>query len=160
MIQQIQDAKLSHKNWVKKADQLVNGLNGYQGKKVYLDVDKTFVPLDSSSCEFGEWFDNFAIHLSKFDSIGSFVERIKVHHEAVHETYEKIYFIFFVKPEQKSFIKKVLTPKSEKISELDREKAQIHLEYLKQSSQELLEVLGILKDKIVSLEYIDLQKFQ
>jgi len=160
MIQQIQDAKLSHKNWVKKADRLVNGLNGYKEKQVYLDVDKTFIPLESSSCDFGVWFNNFAIHLSNFNSIGSCLGRIEQHHNELHETYEKIYFIFFVKPEQKSFIEKLLTFNAKKVSDLDREKAQIHLEYLKRSSKDLLEALQVLEDKIRIIDYTELQKFQ
>ena len=160
MIQHIYDAKRAHQDWVKKADRLVNGLNGYQGKQVDLNVDKSFLPLDSSSCSFGKWFHDFAVHLSKFDSIGRFIHRIEEHHNTLHETYEKIYFIFFVKPEQKSFLKKILTFNTKKVSELDREKAKIHLEYLKRSSRELLEVLQILEDKIRALDYTELRKFQ
>ena len=159
MLQNIYDAKRAHKEWVRKADRLVHGLDGYQGKKVDLNVDKSFIPLDSSSCQFGQWFDTYAIHLAKFDSIGRFINRIEEHHNALHETYANIYSIFFVMPEKRSLLHKIVTFNSKKVSESEREKAKIHLNYLKNSSKELLEVLEVLEDKIKALDYNDLRGF-
>lgn len=159
MLQNIYDAKRAHKEWVRKADRLVNGLDGYQGKKVDLNVDKTFIPLDSSSCQFGQWFDAYAIHLAKFDSIGRFIKRVEEHHNRLHETYENIYSIFFIMPEKRSLLHKIITMNSKKISEDEREKAKIHLKYLHNSSNELLEVLGVLEDKIKALNYVELRGF-
>jgi len=159
MLQKIYDAKRAHKEWVNKANKLVNGLDGYQGKKVNLDVDQTFIPLDSSSCAFGQWFDTYAMRLAKFESIGRFINRIEQHHNALHETYSKIYTIFFVMPEKRSILHKIFTMNSKKVSESEREKAKIHFEYLKKSSQELLEVLEILEDKITALDYNELRAY-
>jgi hypothetical protein len=159
MLQNIYDAKRAHKEWVRKADRLVNGLDGYQGKKVDLNVDKTFIPLDSASCQFGQWFDTYAMQLAKFDSIGRFINRIEEHHNALHETYAKIYEIFFVVPQKRSILHKIITMNSKKVSEIEREKAKIHLEYLKKSSKELIEVLEILEDKIKALDYNELRRF-
>lgn len=159
MLQHIYDAKRAHKEWVRKADRLVNGLDGYQGKKVSLNVDKTFIPLDSASCQFGQWFNTYATQLAKFNSIGNFVNRIEEHHNALHATYAHIYSIFFVLPEKRSILHKIVTFNSKKVSELEREKAAIHLEYLKKSSKELLEVLEILEDKIKALDYNALRNF-
>jgi len=159
MLQKIYDAKRAHKEWVNKADKLVNGIHSYKGGKVDLDVDETFIPLDSSSCTFGQWFNNYAIHLSKFKSIGRFIHRIEEHHDALHETYLKIYTIFFVIPKQRSLLQRLLTFNQKKVSDLDREKAKIHLDYLKKSSKELLEVLEILEDKIKALDYNELSEF-
>ncbi len=159
ILQTIFDAKRAHKEWVKRAEKLVNGLQGYKGERVDLNVDKTFIPLDSSSCKFGQWFDTYGVELSKFESIGKFVKRIEEHHNALHETYEKIYEIFFVLPEKRSFLEKLITFNSKKVSELDREKAKIHLTYLKKSSKELLEVLEVLEDKVKALDYNELRDF-
>ena len=159
MLQHIYNAKRAHKEWVRKADRLVNGLDGYQGKKVSLNVDKTFIPLDSSSCQFGQWFDTYAQQLAKFDSIGRFINRIEEHHNALHTTYSHIYSIFFVLPEKRSILHKIVTFNSKKVSESERDKARIHLEYLKKSSKELIEVLEILEDKIKALDYNELRNF-
>jgi hypothetical protein len=159
MLQHIYDAKRAHKEWVRKADRLVHGLDGYQGKKVDLNVDKTFIPLDSASCAFGKWFETYAVPLSKFDSIGRFINRIEEHHNALHDTYSHIYAIFFVVPEKRSLLHKILTMNSKKVSELEREKAKIHLEYMKKSSKELIEVLEVLEDKIKALDYNELRSY-
>ena len=159
MLQNIYDAKRAHKEWVRKADRLVNGLDGYQGKKVDFNVDETFIPLDSSTCKFGKWFDTYAIHLAKFNSIGRFINRIEEHHNALHTTYSHIYSIFFVLPQKRSLLHKIMTLNSKKVSESEREKAKIHLSYLQNSSKELLEVLQILEDRIKALDYNELRSF-
>ena len=102
MLQNIYDARRSHKEWVIKVDKLVNGINGYQGQKINLDVNETFIPLESTSCEFGKWFYTYAVHLSKFKSIGRFVDSIEEHHNALHDIYSEIHAIFFIVPEQRS----------------------------------------------------------
>jgi len=155
MLQNIYNAKRAHKEWVKRAEKLVNGYDGFRGNKVDVSVDKSFIPLDSSECEFGKWFDTYAVKLAKYDSIGRFINRIEEHHNALHETYAHIYSVFFVLPEKRSFLHKLLTFNSKKVSE--REKARIHLGYLKRSSKELLEVLEILEDKIKALDYTELR---
>jgi len=159
MLQNIYDAKRAHKEWVRKADRLVNGLDGYQGKKVDLKVDKTFIPLDSSACKFGQWFDTYSGHLAKFNSIGRFINRIEEHHNALHATYSHIYSIFFVVPQKRSILHKIITLNSKKVSESEREKAKIYLTYLQNSSKELLEVLDVLEDKIKALDYNQLRDF-
>jgi len=153
MLQNIYDAKRAHKEWVRRADRLVNGLDGYQGKKVDLKVDKTFIPLDSSACKFGQWFDRYSEHLAKFNSIGRFINRIEEHHNALHATYSHIYSIFFVLPQKRSILHKIITMNSKKVSKSEREKAKIYLTYLQNSSKELLEVLDVLEDKIKALDY-------
>ena len=159
MLQNLYNAKRAHKAWINKVDKLVNGIDGYQGKKVALTVDSTFITLDSATSEFGIWFNTYGIHLSKFGTIGRFVDRIEEHHEALHNTYTNIYTIFFVKPQKRSLIHKVLTLNSKKVSNMERKKAKIHLTYLKKYSQELLEVLEILQDKIKALDYNELRTF-
>jgi hypothetical protein len=158
ILQHLYDAKYAHKDWVKKAERLVKGLNGYKGDSVEWEVDKTFIPLDSTDCDFGKWFRSHSTHLSRLDKIGSFVNRIEEHHNQLHETYADIYAIFFVIPQNRSLLHKLLTFNSKKISAEEREKAKIHLTYLKRSSKELLEVIDVLESKIKSLEYTDLKR--
>lgn len=160
MLQNIYDARRAHKEWLRKAEKLVNGLDGYQGKKVPVTIDKTYIPVDSESCEFGLWFDTYSIHLSKYTSIGRFMDRIEEHHNTLHDTYKKIYFILFIKPQKRPLLHKIMTLNSKKISSIERDIAKIHLEYLKKSSEELLNVLKILEDKIKALEYNDLKEFR
>jgi len=157
ILQHIYAAKHAHLSWVKKADRLVNGLDGYKGKKVDLNVDKTFIPLTSDTCEFGLWFNSHSQHLRKIPSIGRFVTRIEEHHEHLHDTYRYIYDIFFEMPHRRSLVHKILTFNSKKVTADEREKARIYLTYLKHTSKELLEVLSVLEEKVKSLDYNELK---
>ena len=156
ILQNIYDAKRAHKEWVRKADKLVNGLDGYQGKKVTVDVDETFIPLDSSTCEFGLWFNHYSTQLSGIPSIGNIINRIAEHHNQLHETYSSIYSLFFVVPKQRSILRKLITLNSQKVSTQSREEAQIHFKYLKRSSEELLAVLAVLEERVKDIDYTDL----
>ena len=157
ILQHIYAAKHAHLSWVKKADRLVNGLDGYKGKKVDLNVDKTFIPLTSDTCEFGKWFNAHSPYLREMPSIGHFVTRIEEHHEHLHETYQYIYNIFFEMPQKRSLIHKILTFNSKKVTTQEREKAKIYLTYLKHTSKELLEVLSVLENKVKAINYNELQ---
>lgn len=154
ILQSIYNAKRAHKEWVKRADKLVNGYNGYQGKQVDIKVDKSFIPLDSNSCEFGQWFHNEAKILSKVDIVGSLIQSVEEYHEVLHESYSHIYTIFFVSTQQRSFLHKIVTFNSKKVSESEREKAKTYFKSLKKSSSELIAVLGVLEDKIKALDYM------
>lgn len=158
ILQHIYDATKAHKEWVRKTERLVFGLNGYQGKRIEIAVNETFIALDSSSCEFGKWFDSHSIHLSQIPSVGRFVSRIEEHHNQLHETYASIYAIFFVTPKNRSIVHKLLTINSKKVSSAEKEQAKIHFKYLKHSSNELLEVLDILEEKIKNLDYNELKR--
>jgi hypothetical protein len=159
ILQKIYDAKRAHIAWVKKIDKLVNGLDAEAGKSLSLNMDSTFIPLESKSSEFGEWFYTYGVHLNKFESIGNFVERIEVHHQRLHQTYASIYTIFFSTCEKPSLVQKLLKMNKKSISDIEREKAKIHLNYLKKSSKELLQLLEILHAKVKELNYDDLRKF-
>jgi hypothetical protein len=158
ILQHISDARMAHKDWVTKAEKLVNGLDGFRGQKVEYKVDKTFIPLSSSECQFGLWFNAHTEHLAKIENIGRFVNRIEEHHNQLHKTYSDIYSIFFEKPQKRSLLHKIFTFNSKKVSESERERAKIHFIYLKRSSSELLEVLEVLEDKVKELENTELLK--
>ena len=158
ILQRIYDATRAHKDWVRKADKLVNGLNGFKGEKVTLKVDNTFIALESSSCEFGQWFNTHSIHLARIPSVGRFIQRIEKHHDQLHETYANIYDIFFVHPHNRSLAHKIFTLNNKKVSKEEREQAKIYFNYLKHSSNELLEVLSVLEEKVKSLNYNELNK--
>lgn len=152
ILKQIWDARRAHKEWVKKADRLVNGIDGFRGKKVAIDVDKNFIPLDSSSCVFGKWWNRYSFSISQLKGIDNISNRIEEHHDRLHDTYASIYHIFFVLPEKRSLLHKIVTFNKKEVTESEREQAKIHFEYLMHSSSELLEVLQVLEDRIQSLD--------
>lgn len=152
ILKQIWDARRAHKEWVKKADRLVNGIDGFRGEKVAIDVDKNYIPLDSSSCVFGKWWNDYSFTISQLKGIDNLSNRIEEHHDRLHDTYASIYHIFFVRPEKRSLLHKIMTFNKKEVTESERDQAKIHFEYLMHSSSELLEVLQILEDRVQSLD--------
>jgi len=152
ILKQIWDARRAHKEWVKKADRLVNGIDGFRGEKVAIDVDKNYIPLDSSSCVFGRWWNDYSFTISQLKGIDNLSNRIEEHHDRLHDTYASIYHIFFVRPEKRSLLHRIITFNKKEVTESERDQAKIHFEYLMHSSSELLEVLQILEDRVQSLD--------
>jgi len=67
ILQQIQDAKTAHIRWVKRADHLVSGL----------PVDKDFIPLESTTCAFGQWFYHDGVKLRLVPSIDNLMSLLR-----------------------------------------------------------------------------------
>jgi len=152
ILKQIWDARRAHKEWVRRADRLVNGINGFRGEKVTLELDKEYIPLDSSSCIFGKWWNEYSFLISQLKGIDNISSRIEEHHDRLHDTYASIYHIFFVLPEKRSILHKILTFNKKDVTDSEREQAKIHFEYLVHSSSELLEVLHVLEERIQNLD--------
>lgn len=152
ILKQIWDARRAHKEWVKRADRLVNGIDGFRGEKVAIDVDKNYIPLDSSSCAFGRWWNDYSFTISRLKGVDNLTNRIEEHHDRLHDTYASIYHIFFVRPEKRSLLHKIMTFNKKEVTKSERDQAKIHFEYLMHSSSELLEVLQILEDRVQSLD--------
>jgi len=156
MIQSIQDIKRSDKTWVKKADWLVNATDEIRSQRSYIHADKSFVPSNSKTSDFDRWFNENGTLLSSFKSIGHLMSRVEEHHYALHEIYTHIYTLLVTMPENRSLLQKVLSFNSKKILQSEKEQAKIHLEYLKKTYDEFVEVLEILETRVKELEYIEL----
>ncbi len=139
-------AKIAHKRWVKRADHLVSGL----------PVDKEFIPLEATSCGFGKWLYSQGIELRTLEATRYIMDEIEFHHDELHDLYSEIYKIYFVIPENKSFLSKVLTFNSKKISKADQEKAEIYLQKIKQSSTDLLALIDKLEVATQHMTYEEL----
>ena len=150
ILQQIQDAKTAHIRWGKRADHLVSGL----------PVDKDFIPLESTTCAFGQWFYHDGVKLRLVPSIDNLINRIEHHHNDLHDAYMDIYKIFFIMPTKRSLLQKIFTLNSKHVTPADKEKAKAHFKYLKRSSEELLAVLDILEEKVKALTYEELENIQ
>lgn len=135
ILQELTQAKIVHKRWAKRADHLISGL----------PVDKDFIPLKSTSCGFGTWFYSRGTKLRTFEATRYIMDEIEYHHNDLHDTYNKIYNLYFVIPENRSFLTKVLTFNSKKISSSEIEEAKIYFRQLTRSSEELLNLLDRLE---------------
>jgi hypothetical protein len=145
-LQGIYDAKKAHLRWVKRAKHLVEGL----------PVDKEFIPLHPTSCIFGKWLYSKGDILKEISKTSNIMEELEKQHNEIHETYANIYKIFFLLPNNRSFIHKLFTFNSKQISKSEKEKAQIYFKQLRRNSEELIETLDQLEIKINQLEHHEL----
>jgi len=143
ILQEITQAKINHKRWVKRADHLISGL----------PVDKEFIPLDATSCSFGMWLYSQGTQLRTFEATRYIVQEIEEHHDDLHDTYGKIYNLYFIVPENRSILSQVWTFGSKKIRPNEMKEAKKYFKLLKRSSNELLMVLNRLEEASRHLTY-------
>lgn len=143
ILQETNKAKIAHKRWVKRADHLISGL----------PVDKEFIPLEPTSCGFGKWLYSQGSELRTFEATKFIVEEIEHHHDDLHDAYGEIYKIFFIVPENRSLLKKMLTFNSKKVSAKEIQKAKDYFRQLTRSSEELLGLIDKLEAASEHLTY-------
>jgi len=143
ILQEIKNAKIAHKRWVKRADHLISGL----------PVEKEFIPLSARSCGFGKWLYDQGASLREIDITRDIIEEIESHHNDVHATYSEIYKIFFIIPNEKTFLSKVFTFNNENVSTKAKEQAKLYFEQLRKSSDELLKLLEKLEQETIHITY-------
>ena len=150
IIQEIKDARRAHVLWVKNAESLVEKFIG----------EEDVAALRATTCDFGHWFYSTGQQLRELQSVGNIMNRIEAHHDELHDAYAEIYHIYFIAPDQRHALKRVITLHSQKITKMEREMAKVHLKYLKRSSAEILELLKILEHKVEGVEYTELAKLK
>jgi uncharacterized protein Yka (UPF0111/DUF47 family) len=143
ILQEITKAKIAHKRWVKRADHLISGL----------PIDKEFIPLEATTCGFGKWLYSQGTQLRTIEATRYIIEEIEHHHDDLHDAYSKIYTLYFIVPENKSFLSKVLTFNSKKVTKKDKEKAKAYFIQLLKSSEELLTLLDKLEKASEHITY-------
>jgi len=143
ILQEVTKAKIAHKRWVKRADHLISGL----------PVDKEFIPLEATTCGFGRWLYGQGTVLRTIEATRYIIEEIEHHHDDVHDAYAQIYNLYFIIPEKKSFLSKVLTFNSKKVSKSDIEIAKKYFKQLQSSSNELLSLLDKLEKASEHITY-------
>ena len=143
ILQELGKAKISHKRWVKRADHLISGL----------PVDKEFIPLEATSCGFGRWLYSQGTQLRMIEATKYIIEEIEHHHDDLHDTYGEIYKLYYMMPENRSFLTKIFTFNSKKVSEKEKELAKKYFSQLKNSSEELLTLLDKLEDASIHITY-------
>jgi len=147
LLQHVFDAKKAHLRWVKRARHLVEGL----------PVDKEFVPLKATSCLFGKWLYSEGVVLNQISKTNKLMQKIELMHNELHDTYQNIYEIFFINPNEKSLIHKFFTLNASKVSNNEQEKAKIYFKYLQRASEELMSLLTELEKEIKTFNYQEIR---
>jgi len=136
MLLSIERAKHAHLEQMYKIDALT------KGKKV-----KNPTPIGKMNCECGGWF--YANEKLMKDILGlQLFERLDMYHEQWHTEYLHIYDIFF-KNRNKGLFSKLIG--SDKISEMDLDKAKLYYVELKETTDELLKVSNAAERRVAAV---------
>jgi len=143
IIQELNSAKIAHMRWVKRADHLITGL----------PVDKEFIPLEPTTCGFGRWlYGEVGQQLRIEDTFKSIIEQIEFHHDSLHDVYGEIYKIFFIVPQKRSLLHKILTFNSKEVTKQEMEKARKYFISLQSTSTELIALLDKLEAAVKTFD--------
>jgi hypothetical protein len=145
VLDNIRAARLAHVKWVDRARRLVDGG----------DITEDEIPVEATSCDFGHWFYSDGQVLLAIFSAAS-VKKLEAKHKELHQTYTKIFKIYFDTSSQ-SFFEKLFN-KRKKISEKDKMDAHEELAYLEGISEELIAYLNIFEKNLNSIEEKDFEK--
>ena len=146
VLKNIRAARRAHVIWVDRARSLVNGF----------PVSKEQIPLEITSCDFGKWFYcDGQILLAIFSEES--IKKLEDKHKELHDTYMKIFKIYFDTSTQ-SFLAKLLK-RRKKISDRERHFALEDLVKLEKISDELVSYLNIIEKKINRIDESRFEKF-
>ena len=137
-MQQLNQAKMAHSQWVQRAYMLMFGF----------EFDKDAIPIDSTKCVFGKWLHGECqelCHISEpAKDIVADIERL---HLQLHDSYFEIFTIYFSE-EKKGFLKKLFKAKKKYLNEDEVKIANEHYRNLENISEHLLKKLNSLQKKI------------
>ena len=139
VLKSIRSARRAHIIWVDRAKALVNGLA----------IRKEQIPLEVTECDFGKWFYcDGQILLSIFTERA--VKKLDTKHKELHDTYMKIFKIYF--PLTKRSLLAKLLKKRKKITANDEYNALVYLGELEKTSDEMVSYLNIIEKKLNSID--------
>ena len=134
-LDQLHAAKKAHISWVSKAKALIEGL----------PVNKEQIPVDCTSCKFGEWFYSDAQVLKRIPGMDC-LTTIETEHFNLHDVYMKIFKIYFDESNL-SFLSKMIGSKK-KVSKEEQEQAEFYYQELREISKVLVGLIDKLEKRL------------
>ena len=110
-----------------------------------IPVEKDAIPVDSTECQFGQWFYGEGQKLNALPSMDC-MGKIEPLHFTLHDNYLKIFKLYFGEP-NRSFFSKLFNMKP-KTSDLDKEIARDYCMKLEDVSKQLLEEISKLEGRL------------
>jgi len=138
-IEYLENAKISHLEWVEKAKDLVFS---------NLDLSEKIIPVNSTECKFGKWFFNEGRELLLLEEISDLTE-IESLHKELHEIYEIIFNIYYLK-NKKSFIGNLFGIKR-KIDSEDLNKSKKSFNKMVLVSEKLLKEIEVINQILIKI---------
>ena len=147
IIHELNMARVAHERWVKRVEHLISGM----------PVDKEFIPLEPTSCGFGEWYYGMVGRtLRSMYIFAPTMETIEVCHNELH----RIYDIYFEKPKKRSFLEKIMIFTSKDITKKEKREASGYLILLQETSDELIYHLDKLEKAVKVADLVVLKRTQ
>lgn len=147
ILTRLADAKVAHKEWLRKAELLVDGY----------DIKIDAIPVSETECDFGVLFYHDCKEMKHCVLIPSeTIAALESIHTKLHDTYAKIYQIFFASYEISLLTK--LFGKQKNLDPQKEEQAQTHLNELEKLSEDLLDELTKIEIKLKSLSNEELER--
>jgi len=140
ILRQLRSAKAAHINWVQKAKLLIEGV----------EIDKNTIPINSTECQFGQWFYSDAQKLNELRNNSlDCMKNIENYHAQLHDIYLQIFKLYYL-IENRGFFKKLFN-KKKKINEETTKKGREYLIQLEKISKELLAEIGRLERRVIAI---------
>ena len=141
IIEHLRAAKAAHIKWVQKAKLLISGL----------EVQEDAIPVDSTECKFGKWFyGDGQILNSLSNNPPECMSQIESLHFQLHDTYLKIFSVYFGKKEG-GFFAKIFGVKRKSINEHEKKAAVTYYNDMEVISKELIDEINRLERRLLSV---------
>ena len=149
VVEHLRAAKIAHIKWVQKAKLLISGL----------EIKEDAIPVDSTECKFGKWFYGEGQILNSLsNNPPECMTKIESLHFQLHDTYLKIFSVYFGNKEG-GFFAKLFGIKRKSVNEHEKQAAVTYYNEMEGISKELIDeinrlerrLLAIPEDKIKSL---------
>ena len=137
LISIITNAKQSHKRWVENARSLVAGI----------PLDKSQIPVNSTDCNFGQWYYGKGQALIKMVSFKDIEEQ----HDLLHQTYREIFVLLFGEEKKDSSFFSRLFGSSQKSLDKNQKLAKDKVVILVEQSKMVLKKLDELERMIYAM---------
>ena len=151
IIHELSMARIAHERWVKRAEHLISGM----------PVDIEFIPHEATKCGFGKWYYGLVGQTLKgFYTFTPTMENIEQCHGQLHKIYHEIYEIFFVKPNNRTLLHRLITLNSKKVTKHELRKAKECYAKLQETSAELIHLTIKLEKAVKATDLVVLYRQQ
>ncbi|MDD2828492.1 MAG: CZB domain-containing protein [Sulfuricurvum sp.] len=138
IVKEIRDAYVAHEKWVRRAKHLVENL----------PVDEKMIPVDSTECQFGQWLYGNGMKYKNIAKLSDILHKIELEHRNLHDTYLRIYKIYFLET-KRSWIMNLVTQSRKEVTPKKQQEALHYYHQMVKISTVLLESLEVLEASLV-----------
>ncbi len=147
MLKNISNTKEEHLYWVEQA----NNLNFGSIK------DKREL-INHALSHFGQWLYTEGSKLSIAPSTRHLIKRVEEHNNRVNDIYIDIYKILFILPTKRNILQKIASFNSKNLTKVEKERLIAKLKHLNLYSNQIINTLDIIENRVKSLPNEEIKK--